>query len=154
MNYTHSHPDAAGDNGDDTASAGSELMFTVISAARAIEDRVEGALSELGLSLSKHTVLTKLVEAGEPLTLSEIAARLACVRSNVTQLIDRLEADGLVRRVEHASDRRSIRAELTDEGKERQAKGSAVLAEIATGFADGIGTGDRSVLLALLSKLA
>lgn len=128
-------------------------MFSVIAAARSIEERVEGALSELSLSLSKLTVLTKLVEAQEPLTLSEIATRLACVRSNVTQLVDRLEADGLVRRVEHSSDRRSIRAELTAEGRDRQKQGSAVLADIATRVADGMGSGERLALVGLLSKL-
>jgi DNA-binding MarR family transcriptional regulator len=35
----------------------------------------------------------------------------------VTNIIDKLEADGLVRRVPHAEDRRATLAEITDEGR-------------------------------------
>src|SRR5688500_13415512 len=90
-----------------------KVMFSLLSAAHALEDRLESALAQTGLSMPKLSVLTHLVEAGEPQTLSSLAERLSCVRSNVTQLVDRLEADGLVRRVADPSDRRSIRAVLT-----------------------------------------
>ncbi|TMG94648.1 MAG: MarR family transcriptional regulator, partial [Betaproteobacteria bacterium] len=74
------------------------------------EKRLEDALEKVGLSNAKFGALTHLVEAGEPLSLSECAARMTCVRSNITQLIDRLEADGLVRRVDDPADRRGVRA--------------------------------------------
>jgi DNA-binding MarR family transcriptional regulator len=62
--------------------------------------------------------------------LGELAQRLACVRSNVTQLVDRLEADGLVKREADSADRRSIRAVVTDAGRERQVAGSQALARV------------------------
>jgi DNA-binding MarR family transcriptional regulator len=46
------------------------------------------------LSPPKYSALNQLVLAGRPLMLGELAARLTCVRSNITQLVDRLEADG------------------------------------------------------------
>ena len=49
------------------------------------------------LSVAKYSALKHLALADEPLSLSEMAARLVCVRSNISQLVDRLEADGLVR---------------------------------------------------------
>jgi DNA-binding MarR family transcriptional regulator len=155
MNYPiHSDPDAAGHSGEETADhADSDAMLTLIMAARAVEDRVEDALSELGLSMSKLTVLTKLVEAGEPLTLGEIAARLNCVRSNVTQLIDRLEVDGLVRRIDHASDRRSIRAELTVEGRVRQERGAELLGQVRSTFSARLGAENSEALVKLLTRL-
>jgi DNA-binding MarR family transcriptional regulator len=55
---------------------------------------------------------------------------MACVRSNITQLVDRLEADGLVKREADPADRRSIRAIITDAGKERQHAGSIALARV------------------------
>ena len=105
------------------------FSFSLLHAAHAVEARLEAALGEAGLSLAKFSALSKLAEAGEPLTLSDLAARLSCVRSNITQLVDRLEADGLVRRVADPDDRRSIRAELTPLGAERQLSGSKALAE-------------------------
>jgi DNA-binding MarR family transcriptional regulator len=131
----------------------SSVMFSLIGAARAVEDQIEGALSEHGLSMAKLGVLTKLVEAGEPLTLSEIAARLNCVRSNVTQLVDRVEADALVRRVDDSADRRSIRAELTEEGRSRQKAGAQALAEVQANFLQVLGDAShRSTLTQLLGR--
>jgi DNA-binding MarR family transcriptional regulator len=50
------------------------------------------------------------------------------VKSNVTQLVDRLESDGLVRREADPGDRRSIRAVVTDSGRDRHVAGSQALA--------------------------
>lgn len=96
-------------------------------AASVIEAYAEARLATVNLSLAKQSALSQLVAAGEPLALSDVAQRLTCVRSNVTQLIDRLEADGLVQRVDDPSDRRIVRAELTPLGRERQAQGGETL---------------------------
>jgi DNA-binding MarR family transcriptional regulator len=108
------------------SSAGSpsgEVMFSLMHAGSAVEKRLEEALDEVGLSLAKYGALTHLVQAGEPLSLSDCAARMTCVRSNITQLMDRLEADGLVRRVDDPDDRRGVRAAVTPLGQQRQAAG-------------------------------
>ena len=68
-------------------------MRLLVRASHAVEDRWEDALAQAELSGPKFVALTVLVEAGEPLSLSELASKLTCVRSNITQLIDRLEAD-------------------------------------------------------------
>lgn len=130
-------------------------MLALIAAAHSAEDRIEGGLSKCGLSMAKLTVLTKLVEAAEPLTLGEIASRLACVRSNVTQLVDRLEADGLVRRIDDANDRRSVRAELTDEGRKRQRDGSKTLDEVQESFESELGGAEGgAALMSILSRIS
>src|SRR5215831_15229814 len=78
-------------------------LDAILQTAHALEARLETALGEAGLSGAKFSVLSELVRSGEPLALSELASRLACVRSNMTQLVDRLEADGLVRGVSSRS---------------------------------------------------
>ena len=83
-------------------------IFSLLHAAHALEDRVEAALENAGLSTPKYSVLSALVAAGEPLSLSELASRLSCVRSNMTQLVDRLESEELVRRVDDPKDRRVV----------------------------------------------
>ncbi|HZO18475.1 MAG TPA: MarR family transcriptional regulator, partial [Gemmatimonadaceae bacterium] len=70
-------------------------MFPLLQAAHALEHRLETALARVGLSMAKFKVVSLLADAGESLPLSEIASRQSCVRSNMTQLIDRMEADGL-----------------------------------------------------------
>lgn len=130
--------DVTGQEQDDEST-----MFALLAAARAVEDRLETALGEHGLSLAKLNVLNRLADAEKPLTLGEIAARLACVRSNVTQLVDRLEADGLVRREHDSVDRRSIRAVLTDEGRERQHTGAEAVRSAQSEMASSLGGHDR-----------
>lgn len=117
-------------NQSDGAGTSVDVTMSLLSAAQAVEARIEAALIPLGLSLAKLNVLGILVASTSPLTLGELAQRLACVRSNVTQLVDRLEADGLVRREADPADRRSIRAVVTDAGRERQHAGSLALARV------------------------
>jgi DNA-binding MarR family transcriptional regulator len=119
-----------------------ELMFSLINAGRAVEQRLEQALTPIGLSLAKFGALTHLVEAGAPLSLSECAEKMTCVRSNITQLMDRLEADGLVKRVEDARDRRAVRAAVTRLGAARQAAGAREVARVQSEIAKTL-TGDN-----------
>jgi DNA-binding MarR family transcriptional regulator len=130
-----------------------KMMWSLLEAARAQEERLEGALGEVGLSSPRLSVLTELVKSTSPLPLSELAARLSCVRSNITQLVDRLEADGLVRRVHDATDRRSIRAEITPSGRERQAAGAERLERVQAEFAERLSGVDGSALQEVLSAL-
>src|SRR5215212_1671496 len=134
--------------------SGTHFTFSILHAAKAIEDRIEGALETVGLSMAKHSALSRLEEAGEPLTLSELAERLSCVRSNITQLIDRLEADGLVRRVADPDDRRSVRAELTPLGRERQKAGSVELARVQQELSEQVGASELAGLETALQSLA
>jgi DNA-binding MarR family transcriptional regulator len=101
----------------------------LLSTAREVENRIETALDAVGLSLAKLNVLSRLVEAGEPVPLGSLAEKCSCVRSNMTQLIDRLEEEQLVERLGDPKDRRSVRAVLTATGRERHAAGAKVLAE-------------------------
>jgi DNA-binding MarR family transcriptional regulator len=104
-------------------SATLSASYRLIAAFKQVEERFESALEPLGLSLAKFGCLANLVEAGEALPLRTLAERCACVRSNMTQLVDRLEAEKLVVRADDPHDRRSVRAALTSEGRARHAEG-------------------------------
>lgn len=94
----------------------SPVTSAVLHAARAIDARLEAVLAPLRLSMAKVGVLRHLVQEGAPLALSVLAERNRCVRSNITQLADRLEADGFLRRVAAPQDRRAVLAEPTAAG--------------------------------------
>ena len=83
------------------------LASALVQAAHRVESRLEEALAGVGLSIAKFETLSVLVSQDRPISLSELAAKLVCVKSNVTQLVDRLEADGLVSRTSDPNDRRS-----------------------------------------------
>src|SRR5260370_36477843 len=95
--------------------------FALIHAAHRVEARLDEALAGVGLSSAKIGALCVLVAQDRPMSLSELAEKLTCVRSNVTQLVDRLEADGLVRRTDGPADPTVGRAEGTSVGRRRHA---------------------------------
>lgn len=128
-------------------------MFSIVNAGRAVEQRLEEALAPVGLTLTKFGMLLHLVEAGEPLSLSECAQKMSCVRSNITQLMDRLEADGLVQRVEDPQDRRAIRAAVTPLGAERQAAGAKEVTKVQAALAKTLSGMDPAALQAALSAV-
>jgi DNA-binding MarR family transcriptional regulator len=127
-------------------------LSAVLRAAERLEERLEEALGAVGLSLSKFEAMEQLIRAGEPLTLGDLADRLRCVRSNVTQLVDRLEADGLVRRGTCTEDRRAIRAKVTPVGLERHRAGVAAIRVVQQEVAERLAPGDRAELVRLLSS--
>src|SRR5499427_1195565 len=101
-------------------------LFAVLHAASALESRVEERLADVGLSLPKLAALHQLSQAGGSLPLGQLADRLSCVKSNVTQLVDRLEADGLVSRTADTADRRSRLAALTEAGRQAHVRGAKI----------------------------
>src|SRR3954468_18280064 len=136
------------------AEAPDKTIFELLHAAHALEDRVDSALGKAGLSMPKFAVLSELMSAKQALSLSELATRLSCVKSNMTQLIDRLEADGLVQRVDDPADRRAVKAAITASGEAKHMAGEAEMAKLHEDFATSVGTVDRSALLRMLSALS
>jgi DNA-binding MarR family transcriptional regulator len=98
-------------------------LSALLRAAGVAESHLESRLSAAGLSLAKLTALHQLATADRPLPLGQLAGRLACVKSNVTQLIDRLEADGWVSRTPDPADRRSRLASITQAGLQAYERG-------------------------------
>jgi DNA-binding MarR family transcriptional regulator len=130
-----------------------ELMIALMRTARSVEQTLETALEPVGLSGPKYAALTHLVRAREPLSLSECAARMTCVRSNITQLVDRLEADGLVRRIHDVADRRGIRAMVTPHGVERQRAGAKLIERVGKKFGKALSAIDREALAGALASI-
>lgn len=74
-----------------------------------------GFAGELGLSQVQCHVL-HLIEPGRPVPMSRLAEVLSCDASNVTGLVDRLEARGLLARRPSPGDRRVKVLALTPRG--------------------------------------
>ena len=129
------------------------LVRTLLGVAQRLETQVESALAASGLSITKLGILHHLIQAGEPLPLSGLADRISCVKSNITQLMDRMEADGLVERTSHTSDRRSIRASITSEGRRRYSAAAKVLDEQERALLKCLPEPERRKLGNLLNQL-
>jgi DNA-binding MarR family transcriptional regulator len=77
-------------------------------------------LAETGMPLGWYDVLLQLAEAPERrLRMADLADRVLLSRSGLTRLIDRLQAEGLVRREPSPDDARGTFTVLTAEGLAR-----------------------------------
>src|SRR5438105_6428675 len=122
------------------------IAIALVHAAHRVEARLEEALAGVGLSNAKFEALSVLVSQDRPISLSELAEKLTCVRSNVTQLVDRLEAEGLVKRIDDPTDRRVVRAEVTALGRRRHAAGARVVDAVLQDVAKELSAVDPQVL--------
>jgi DNA-binding MarR family transcriptional regulator len=128
-------------------------MFGLLGAASSIHDFIESHLSAVGLSVPRLAALQRLVDAGGSLPLGQLADRLACVKSNVTQLVDRLEADGLVTRSPDPDDKRSRLAIITDAGRRIHEDGVRVQRDVEERLFSRLSTDDSERLADIIAKL-
>lgn len=125
----------------------------LLHAAGAAQGYVESKLAAVGLSLPKLMTLTALNDAGGSLPLGQLAAKLSCVKSNITQLVDRLEADGFVRRGDDPSDRRSKLAVLSEAGRKAFKEGTRIRQQAERDLFGEFSPEEQAVLATLIAKL-
>ena len=85
-------------------------------AHRAVVGRMERLIGLEGLTLTQLGVLEGILHKG-PMTHRDLGRKVLTSAGNMTDVVDKLEARGLVRRVRGAADRRQVRVELTDPGR-------------------------------------
>ena len=114
---------------------------------------VDEALRPFDLTFARYEALVLLAFSRQgALPLGKMGSRLMLHPTSVTNIVDRLERQGLVDRTAHPTDRRTTLAAITEDG--RRVVSKATEAVSATGF--GISTLDDDELdqiTALLRKI-
>src|SRR6185503_15101551 len=88
--------------------------------ALALVDVLDAELEQsVGISQRWYDVLVHLEESPDGIPMNELAERILYSKSGFTRVVDRMEEEGLVRRVRPEHDRRSILVVLTDKGREK-----------------------------------
>jgi len=130
------------------------LWLGLLRASRAIEGELRARLrAEFATTLPKFDVMAALARKGAGMTMTELSRRLMVSNGNVTGIIDRLAAEGMVVRLAHQGDRRATFVRLTAKGTQHfAAMAKAHEAWIAELLA-GLGREDADTLVGLLSTL-
>ena len=89
-------------------------------------NRRRAVADALGMSFGRSRALRRL--ARRPMSMRELADALGIEAPNATVVVDDLEAQGLVRRRAHPTDRRAKVVEATRKGKELARRADAILA--------------------------
>src|ERR1044072_7053053 len=128
-------------------------VTSVMRAQQVLLARLNGLLGPLGLTFPRYEALMLLsfTRTGA-LPLGKVGGRLQVHRTSVTNIIDKLEQAGFVRRVPHAADRRTTLAELTDEGREVAQRATLLLNDDAYGMA-ALADAEQEQLTELLRTL-
>ena len=116
---------------------------------------LESAVAEADLTIPQFSVLMELaVTADGRLALSDVGRR--CLKSppNVTAIVDRLEAAGLVRRMRDESDRRVVQGEITERGWDALAVAAPRVFAAERLILKALSKADRAVLTELLGRVA
>lgn len=120
-----------------------------------IRDRVEGDLKSAGLpDLSWYTVLWELERAGAPTRPRDLAIPLFIERYQLSRLIDRMAAEGLVTRRECPEDQRGHLLDLTPKGRALRLRMWAVYAPSMDAAMARLSDAEALKLAELLYKLA
>jgi MarR family 2-MHQ and catechol resistance regulon transcriptional repressor len=93
-----------------------DAYVKLLRASRAVLARVEPRLAATGLTITQFGVLEAILHKG-PLGQRELSRKVLTSPGNMTDLVDKLEARGLVHRVRQKADRRAVRVELTEQGR-------------------------------------
>ena len=128
-------------------------LMGLLHTAYAAQAEVEAKLDTVGLSLAKLQALRALADAGGSVPLGQLAERLSCVKSNITQLVDRLEADGFVARESHPNDRRTRLAVLTAAGRKACMDGTRLQQESERNLLGALTHDEARQLGTLLEKV-
>jgi len=92
----------------------SELSWAVRSLVRASTEVDRALASRLGLRPLDYAAMNHVMSGADPLGPAEVSARLGISTGSGTELVDRLERAGHLRRERHPTDRRRVRLQPTD----------------------------------------
>jgi DNA-binding MarR family transcriptional regulator len=123
--------------------------------ARRFTQGMERTIEEFGLSYGEWKVLSALRRAGPPYRRSpgQLAAQADISSGAMTNRLDRLETQGLIRRLADPSDRRGVLIELTDKGDEIFDSAIERQIEKEKALCDPLSATERKQLAKLLRRL-
>jgi DNA-binding MarR family transcriptional regulator len=99
--------------------AANEILHAYLQVNRRISEELRGHFGKLNLTFPQTLVLT-LLDSDGPMPISSLAKATGSANSTISGVVDRLEKNGLIRRVRSEEDRRVIFVEVTETYREIQ----------------------------------
>jgi DNA-binding MarR family transcriptional regulator len=126
---------------------------SIMRAQQVVLAAVDGALRPFGLTFARYEGLVLLLYSRKGvLPLGKMGPRLMIHPTSVTNIVDRLEQQGLVRRLPHPTDGRTTLAEITPEGRALAARATVAVNQASFGLGQ-LSTNDLRQLMRIIRKL-
>ncbi|MEQ8392080.1 MAG: MarR family transcriptional regulator [Thalassospira sp.] len=124
-----------------------------------VSRKVEGELREkmrleFGSTLPRFDVLAALYRERDGMRMSELSKSLMVSNGNVTGIVDRLVAEGLIVRVPVENDRRASIVRLTSDGEKDFAERALVHESWVSDLFSDLSSGDADALIRILRTIS
>ncbi|MRX51004.1 MarR family transcriptional regulator [Paracoccus sp. S-4012] len=131
------------------------LWLRMLTVTRATEAGLRGYLREQhGTTLPRFDVMAALWRRGEAIPMGELSRMLLVSNGNATDVVGRLEKEGLVQRTPCTEDRRTVRVTLTEAGRAQfEGMASGHEAELSRLFG-ALNLDDLETMRAILRKVS
>jgi len=133
-------------------SSGVHLWLVLWKAYDALRSRAERHIASLPFGLTDFAILEALLHKG-PLPVNTLGGLVRLTSGSASVAIDRLEKKGLVRRVNHPTDRRTRVIHLTAAGRKLIRAAFADHAKAMDRATDALNARERAGVIRLLKKL-
>lgn len=131
------------------------LWLELLMVNRQIETELRSRFRQrLKSSLPRFDVMAALARYPDGLRMSELAGELLVANGNITALVERLVADGLVERANMPRDRRTVHVRLTPKGNAEFTRMRAVHDDWLHEILGHVPTADARTVLTLVSRFA
>jgi DNA-binding MarR family transcriptional regulator len=130
------------------------IWLRLLTCTQLIERQVRSRLREqFGSTLPRFDLMAQLERYPEGLKMNELSRLLMVTGGNVTAIVDQLEHEGLVERLDDAADRRAFRIRLTRAGERSFGEMASAHEEWIVELLAGLSRREQEELLKLLAKV-
>jgi DNA-binding MarR family transcriptional regulator len=130
------------------------IWLRLLTCTQLIERTVRTRLREqFGTTLPRFDLMAQLERHREGLKMNELSRLLMVTGGNVTAIVDQLEREGLVERLDEPADRRAFRIRLTRSGETAFADMARAHEAWVVELLAGLTRREHEELLALLAKV-
>ncbi|MFW5683873.1 MAG: MarR family winged helix-turn-helix transcriptional regulator [Spirochaetota bacterium] len=135
------------------ASTSQQVLLSLRQIIRAMDLRSRQLEKSVGLTVPQLVVLKEVASSGR-IPIGHIARQVSLSQATVTNIVDRLEQRGAIRRQRAESDRRKVFAELTEYGADLIEKSPTILQEEFLSAFDKLEPWEQTQMLATLQRVA
>src|SRR5438128_1808302 len=130
------------------------IWLRLLTCTQMIERVVRSRLRErFGTTLPRFDLMAQLERHPEGLKMNELSRMLMVTGGNITAIVDQLEKEGLVGRLEDPADRRAFRIRLTRAGEKTFAEMARAHEEWVVEMLSGLTRREHDELLKLLARV-
>ena len=129
------------------------IWLRLLTCAQLIERQVRSRLREhFGTTLPRFDLMAQLERRPDGLKMNELSRMLMVTGGNVTGIVDQLESEGLVERLDDPDDRRAYRIRLTRAGDRAFGEMARAHEGWVIELLSGLAGAEQEALLRLLAK--